>query len=407
MRPPASTACCTMPSNTAGSRCVSVNSTRRGRSRSVMGPKSTTRPPGRSRRIAANAAAKSWGPSARSDWIVTPSVGAATSISLNLSAMDLNVAFQSTATRLSFGTASWRSWTRLALSSAKLTPSPVTFPPGRARLATSPVATGSAAWSSTMGIVPVAALAVSVDCVAVVTITSTFSATSSAASSGRRSGRPPAPRNSIRTARPTTQPCSRSPSTSARSIARVSGSNFDPSPVRTPIRIGRLVDCASVARGASTRPSVAPRRKARRLVVDVLDEEDGVRDNDADHHDDPHEGRRRERRVREVERPEDADEPHRHREHDRERVLERLELGGEDHVDEDDREDRGEVEAREGLALLLGLAAQAEGEARGQRQRAELGLEGRRGRAEVAPHRGGRPAPEPLLVPPLALRRAP
>ena len=59
------------------------------------------------------------------------------------------------------------------------------------------------------------------------------------------------------------------------------------------------------------------------------------------------------------ERPEHADEAHRHREHDHERVLQRAELRGEDHVDEHDGEDRHEVEAAERLPLLFRLAAEA------------------------------------------------
>ena len=64
---------------------------------------------------------------------------------------------------------------------------PVTFPPGRARLATKPVLTGSVLLTITIGIVWVccltAAIPVSVD----VTITSTFRRTSSAATSDIRS----------------------------------------------------------------------------------------------------------------------------------------------------------------------------------------------------------------------------
>ena len=50
---------------------------------------------------------------------------------------------------------------------------PVALPPGRARLATSPSATGSAAVEKTIGIVVVAALAASADCVPAAAITAT------------------------------------------------------------------------------------------------------------------------------------------------------------------------------------------------------------------------------------------
>src|SRR5438552_2023685 len=140
-------------------------------------------------------------------------------------------------------------------------------------------------------------------------------------------------------------------------------------------------------------------------LVDVLDEEHAVGDDDADHHDDAHERRRGEGRVREVERPEDADEPHGHGEHDRERILERAELRREHHVHEQDREEGGEGEAREGLPLLLGLAPEADREAGRQREPTELRLELLRDRAEVAAHGVGRDADETLLVLPLDLHR--
>src|SRR3954469_16480188 len=58
---------------------------------------------------------------------------------------------------------------------------PVTFAPGRPRLATSPAPTGSASCAMTMGVVPVACLAATLAGVPDVTITSTLSSTSSAA----------------------------------------------------------------------------------------------------------------------------------------------------------------------------------------------------------------------------------
>ena len=69
---------------------------------------------------------------------------------------------------------------------------PVTFPPGRARLAMSPVPTGSRTAIMTMGIVSVAFLAAVTPCVPNDTMRSTLSRTSSAARSGSRSTRPSA-----------------------------------------------------------------------------------------------------------------------------------------------------------------------------------------------------------------------
>src|SRR4030095_9030992 len=60
-------------------------------------------------------------------------------------------ASQSTAIRPAFGTTSLSSSRRLALNSAESVVSPVTFPPGCARLATRPVPTGSAVFVITIG----------------------------------------------------------------------------------------------------------------------------------------------------------------------------------------------------------------------------------------------------------------
>ena len=67
--------------------------------------------------------------------------------------------FQSTATREAAGTASFRSWSALPLSSALSSETPVMFPPGRARLGTIPVPTGSPTAPRTIGMVWVACFA--------------------------------------------------------------------------------------------------------------------------------------------------------------------------------------------------------------------------------------------------------
>ena len=75
----------------------------------------------------------------------------------------------------------------LVFSSVAKVESPVTLPPGRARLATRPSPTGSPTLVITMGIVVVAPLGRKSDPVAETTIKSTLRRTSSAASSSRRS----------------------------------------------------------------------------------------------------------------------------------------------------------------------------------------------------------------------------
>ena len=81
----------------------------------------------------------------------------------------------STATRASLGRVSLRSWSCLArISGVSCWLRPVTLPPGRAKLATSPVFTGSVALTMTIGIVVVARLAASAGAWEEATITSTL-----------------------------------------------------------------------------------------------------------------------------------------------------------------------------------------------------------------------------------------
>src|SRR5215467_6772195 len=90
---------------------------------------------------------------------------------------------------MSLGTASLSNSSCLPLISRPATKlSPVTLPPGRARLATKPFPIGSGSCVITMGMVLVASLAARVSVgPAVPTIRSTLRRTNSAASSGRRS----------------------------------------------------------------------------------------------------------------------------------------------------------------------------------------------------------------------------
>jgi hypothetical protein len=97
-----------------------------------------------------------------------------------------------TATRDVEGTASLRSSTYFWLSPGTRLVSPVTLPPGRARLATRPSPTGSRDTVMTMGIRVVARFAAFVSGVEVVTRTSTFFLTRSATRAGRSSRLPAA-----------------------------------------------------------------------------------------------------------------------------------------------------------------------------------------------------------------------
>ena len=90
-------------------------------------------------------------------------------------------------TRASLGTASLSISSLLVFSSVAKLESPVTLPPGRARLATRPAPTGSPAFAITMGMVVVAFFAANAAGVPETTIRSTLRRTRSAASSGRRS----------------------------------------------------------------------------------------------------------------------------------------------------------------------------------------------------------------------------
>src|SRR5262245_38959691 len=86
---------------------------------------------------------------------------------------------------------------------------PVTLPPGRARLATRPVPTGSPAEAKTIGMTDVACLAARTGGVFCVRMTSTLRRMNSAAISAKRSACPSAQWYSIAMVRPSIQPSSR------------------------------------------------------------------------------------------------------------------------------------------------------------------------------------------------------
>src|SRR5215467_1964021 len=91
-------------------------------------------------------------------------------------------------TRASLGTASLSTSSLFVFSSGAKLDSPVTLPPGRARLATKPAPTGSGKLVITMGMVLDAPFAANGVGPPEATIRSTLRRTRSAASSGRRSG---------------------------------------------------------------------------------------------------------------------------------------------------------------------------------------------------------------------------
>src|SRR5262249_36550906 len=97
------------------------------------------------------------------------------------------VGLTSTATRTALGTSSRNSPSRLARTSEVKKLMPVALPPGRARLATKPCATGSPLTPKAIGIVAVAALAASVEGSPIVAITATRRRTRSDINGGRRS----------------------------------------------------------------------------------------------------------------------------------------------------------------------------------------------------------------------------
>ena len=108
------------------------------------------------------------------------------------------------ANRRRAGTTSRKSSSRLPARSVCWNDRPVTLPPGRARLTTKPVPTGSPP-AKTIGMTDVACFAARTLTVPPETITSTFCRTNSATISAARSLRPSAHRTLIAAARPSIQ----------------------------------------------------------------------------------------------------------------------------------------------------------------------------------------------------------
>src|SRR5215467_299214 len=113
---------------------------------------------------------------------------------------------------------------------------PVRLVPGRLKLLTRPVSTGSAPVRNTIGVVLVAAFAANADGASKATITATSRASNSPTSDGKRSYRPPAQRHSMLMFLPSIKPASASP---CRKVASEPGM-FALGLLRNPIEAGRV-----------------------------------------------------------------------------------------------------------------------------------------------------------------------
>gem|GEM_PF-6006755 len=152
-------------------------------------------------------------------WSFTPNAFAASSSSFITNALLGTFDVPRTATRDSFGTTSRKISNRFPPSSGAKLDSPVIFPPGCARLATTPLATGSLSCAITIGIVDVAPFEARVGAVPPVTMTTGLRATNSRARVGRRSSFPSAKRHSIAMFFPSSYPRSRNPWRNAAILA--------------------------------------------------------------------------------------------------------------------------------------------------------------------------------------------
>ena len=98
------------------------------------------------------------------------------------------------------------------------------------------------------------------------------------------------------------------------------------------------------------------------FLVGELDDQNAVLGHQSDQHDDADLAEDVHRLVRAPHEDQRAGDGQRHGEHDHQRVLEALELRGEDQVDQHDGQDEGEHQARRALAELLRVAGQRRAE---------------------------------------------
>src|SRR6516162_5250552 len=169
------------------------------------------------------------------------------------------------ATRRRLGTTSRKISIRLPASSSDRTDMPVTLPPGRARLATMPLATGSPTLAKTIGMSDVACFAARTCGVPEVTMTSTLSRTNSAAIWAKRSARPSDQRYSIVIVRPSIHPSSRSRCTKAATHSLAAERVLWP---KKPM-VGSFAGCcARAASGqAAADPAIALMKSRRRIAL--------------------------------------------------------------------------------------------------------------------------------------------
>jgi hypothetical protein len=216
--------------------------------------------PGRRAAIVAKAACISPVVRASRTSIWSFSARVTSAISLVRTGWEAFVGLARTATRASPGTASFSSSTCLPASSVPTKLRPVTFPPGRAKLATRPVATGSAGTVMTMGTVVVTCFAASAVSVLETTMTSTLRRTSSSTTARFASIRSPACRRSMTMFRCSAHPCSRKPATNTSEKGEPGTFEMYPILRRAP------AGCASARRVAAGRLSTRPLRNARRSI---------------------------------------------------------------------------------------------------------------------------------------------
>jgi len=175
------------------------------------------------------------------------------------------VGFARTPSRASPGTASFNSSTCLPANSVPTKLSPVTFPPGLAKLVTRPAATGSPGTVTTMGTVVVACFAASAVSVLATTMTSTLRRTNSSATARAASFRGSVYRRSMTMFWCSTHPCSRKLATNASHHGSVSEEigRVENKAILRPVPAG----CASEAVGAASILRPRPPRNARRSIV--------------------------------------------------------------------------------------------------------------------------------------------
>src|SRR5205823_4485158 len=187
----------------------------------------------------------------------------------------------SMAKRVAPGTSSCSNCRRFPDSSIFIELIPVTLPPGRLKLATRPIWTGSAADTKTIGIVAVAALAASGPGVPPVAMIATRRRTRSAANAGKRLSWPSAQRYSTATFWPSTNPSCLRPSRNASSMsAKPSGDWAFRNPT-TGIPPGC---CALAASGHAVAAPPRRVRNSRRCIAGLLfDDLVGAHDHEVRH----------------------------------------------------------------------------------------------------------------------------